>query len=128
MSGVAPRARVRPSRQAGLPAIAYRGRAPVAKGRAMPGFPDDERFSFDRDGMDWREEQHRAALSGPYRELYLNHLDIALVLSRMAGRTRAQFDSPGDFPGSAMYVKALEQVAARLRQADYVPGNEEIPA
>jgi hypothetical protein len=92
----------------------------------MPGFPDDERFDFNTDEMDWRPDRVQAARDGAYGDLYLHDLDVAIVLERWAKNALDQGILTGQ--SAEGFVRALEEVAAHLRQADYVPGNGEVPA
>jgi hypothetical protein len=92
----------------------------------MPGFPDDERFDFNKDGMDWRPDQVQAARDGAFGDLYRHDLDVAIVLDRWAKNMRHRDSLTGQYAEG--FAHALEEVAARLRQADYVPGNGEVPA
>ncbi|MDT0387851.1 hypothetical protein [Streptomyces dubilierae] len=91
------------------------------------GFSDDERFSFDKEEIDWQPQRSQDALEGPYRDVYLNHLDLAVVLTQWAKNVR-ELPDYGDSKRYDGYADALDEVAAHLRQADYVPGNGEIPA
>ncbi|NUV60672.1 hypothetical protein [Streptomyces sp. CAI-85] len=92
----------------------------------MTGFSDEERWDFDTSDMDWQEDRVQAARDGEFGDLYRNHLDVAVVLTRWA---KAVGDQPeyGTTEHAQGFIQALEEVAARLRQADYVPGNGEVP-
>jgi hypothetical protein len=92
----------------------------------MPGFSDDERVDFNTDEMDWRPDRVQDARDGVHGDLYLHDLDVAIVLERWVKTVRAEDVLTGQ--SAEGFVRALEEVAAHLRQADYVPGNGDVPA
>ncbi|MEU4067409.1 hypothetical protein AB0F25_34280 [Streptomyces wedmorensis] len=87
---------------------------------------DAELLDFDTSELgDWDEGRAQSALNGQSGELYRNHLHIAMHLSQWAEReTERTKGSDTDELRSAGFVHALEEVAAHLRQTDYLPGSD----
>jgi hypothetical protein len=82
--------------------------------------PDEELLNFDTSALeDWDEEGSRAALHGEHGVLYRNHLHMALLLDRWAKAERRRTDTDARY--RAGYAQALEDLAAFLRQAYYLP-------
>ncbi|MEV5434334.1 hypothetical protein [Streptomyces sp. NPDC052701] len=83
--------------------------------------PDDEELlDFDTGTLeDWDEGRARAALEGEYGALYRNHLRIALKLDQWARAESRRTDTDARYRSG--YVQALEDMAAFLRQAFYLP-------
>ncbi|MGW7073687.1 hypothetical protein ACWGII_39755 [Streptomyces sp. NPDC054855] len=84
---------------------------------------DQELLDFDKTALaDWDEGRSQAALEGEDAALYRNHLHIAMHLDQWAGREQERGKGSSDEERhSAGYVRALEDVAAFLRQAYYLP-------
>ncbi|MEV5439349.1 hypothetical protein AB0K80_25555 [Streptomyces sp. NPDC052682] len=85
---------------------------------------DEELLHFDTSALeDWSEERAGAALNGAHGALYRNHLHIALLLDRWAEAERGRTDTGAGY--RAGYAQALEDMAAFLRQAYYLPEDQE---
>ncbi|MFE1731693.1 hypothetical protein ACFW6X_16250 [Streptomyces bacillaris] len=87
---------------------------------------DAELLAFDKSAHeDWDEERAQEALNSEDGKLYRNHLHIAMHLSQWAEREteRTKGDDTDELRTTG-FVHALEEVAAHLRQADYLPGSD----
>ena len=81
--------------------------------------PTPEIFDFDTESLDdYNEDRINAALS-EHPAILVNHLHIAAHLSAWATRLDEDTLNPEKDSG---FSSALREIAAHLRQADYVPG------
>jgi hypothetical protein len=79
---------------------------------------EDQLLDFDRSRLaSWSQERQHQALAD-HRELYLNHLTIAKHLDFWIGNLDAQ---PSLHADQEEFIAALREVAAHLRQGDYLP-------
>jgi hypothetical protein len=80
--------------------------------------PTSEIFDFDTGDMDYREEKATDALLS-HPAIYINHLEMARRLIVWTDRAR-KLDMGGiEFTNG--FCRGLEEVAAFLRQGDFVP-------
>ena len=85
---------------------------------------DAELLNFDKSVLaDWDEEQAQAALNGEARALYRNHLHVAMQLDQWAQRVSQRDVDDTEALRMDGFKQALEEVAAHLRQTDYLPRN-----
>lgn len=82
--------------------------------------PTPNFLDFDTDGLDGDANQVAQALSRQ-PATYVNHLLIALHLDTRATQTVQGGPGPDD-QQSQGYIKAMREVAAQLRQGDFLPG------
>ncbi|AMY53431.1 hypothetical protein [Rhodococcoides fascians] len=75
-------------------------------------FDESELASYDQRAVDKALREHPA--------IYLNHLEIAEHLDAWAAAVDRDHTSPPGAGGA--YQTAIREIAAHLRQADYVPG------
>ncbi|WP_020111604.1 hypothetical protein [Rhodococcus sp. 114MFTsu3.1] len=75
-------------------------------------FDTDELASYDQTTVDQALRDHPA--------IYLNHLEIAEHLDAWAEAIDKDHTQPPNSDGA--YQTAIREIAAHLRQADYVPG------
>lgn len=85
--------------------------------------PTPDIFDFDPEKLADYDTEKIDKILVEQPALYLNHLRIALSISGWASRVREV--SPTDAYQRG-YAKALREVAAHLRQGDYVEGGEMI--
>lgn len=81
-------------------------------------------FEFDRERLaDFDEDRISEALAA-HPELYLNHLRMAEHITGWAKRLERenQDGAAGGLFDYTQFIEALREVAAHLRQADWVPG------
>lgn len=79
--------------------------------------PDSRLFDFDTNAIHWNQKASDEALRD-YPEIYRNHLAIAIAI--------ADWESNLD-EDDRDFRKALRDVAAHLRQADFVPNGVLMP-
>lgn len=83
---------------------------------------DVELLNFDTSMLaDWDEGRAQAALNGEAGALYRNHLHIAMHLDQWAERVGQWDVGDTNAPRMEGFKQALEEVAAHLRQTDYLP-------
>lgn len=85
--------------------------------------PTPKLFDFDADNLEMYEPEKIDEIFAEHPAVYLNHLAIARHLSAWARRDRQNRTPDADdasYLGS--FAHALDEVAAHLRQGDYVPG------
>jgi hypothetical protein len=79
---------------------------------------EEQLLDFDRGRLaHWSQERQDAALTD-HRELYLNHLAIAKHLDFWVTNLDSR---PALEGGDEDFIRALREVAAHLRQGDYLP-------
>lgn len=84
--------------------------------------PTPNVFDFDVDRLaDYRPERIDSVLD-EQPELYVNHLTIAKSIEGWAERLLDRSSASSDEQFDKGYAQALREVAAHLRQADYVRG------
>ncbi|MFB0619058.1 hypothetical protein [Streptomyces sp. AGS-58] len=82
--------------------------------------PFEELLAFDTGDLeDWDEGRALAALGGRHGALYRNHLLIALRLDAWAEAESRRTDTDARY--RAGYTRALQDMAAFLRQTYYLP-------
>jgi hypothetical protein len=87
--------------------------------------PTPDVFNFDTSDLATYDPEKIDEILGQQPALYLNHLHIARSLNSWATRLESgeYSDRPfGEDPFQQGYARALQEVAAHLRQADYVEG------
>lgn len=82
-------------------------------------FSVEDLLAFDRSKLAHPEQEPTDWALSNFRDLYLNHLVIARHLDRWAENLEEGFGLDAEFRRGV--VHALREVAAHLRQADYVP-------
>jgi hypothetical protein len=80
----------------------------------------DDYRDFDKSELQNYDEDVVAQAAEEYPEIYDNHLQIAAQLDGWARRNR-QISLPPTRDYDEGWARALEEVAAHLRQAEYVP-------
>jgi hypothetical protein len=79
---------------------------------------EEQLLDFDRSRLaGWSQEREDQALA-EHRELFLNHLTIAMHLDFWIGNLDEQ---PSLHADQEEFTSALREVAAHLRQGDYLP-------
>jgi hypothetical protein len=79
---------------------------------------EEQLLDFDRSRLaSWSQQREDQALA-EHHELYLNHLAIAKHLDFWIGNLHAQLSLHAD---REEFISGLREVAAHLRQGDYLP-------
>ncbi|KAB7761769.1 hypothetical protein [Mycolicibacterium mucogenicum] len=87
--------------------------------------PTPDIFDFDAEQLACYDQDRIDTILVEQPALYVNHLRIARSLRGWASRMKRDTPSIGDEFRKG-YVQALREVAAHLRQGDYVEGGEMI--
>ncbi|WP_149264373.1 hypothetical protein [Actinomadura sp. K4S16] len=88
----------------------------------MPAPSDENLLDFDTNRLaNWDEQHARRLLAGDDAVLYRNHLAIAKWIDGWAETLGKDNDEDPD-SYSAGFEKGVREIAAHLRQGDYVPG------
>ena len=83
--------------------------------------PTPDMFDFDADRLDDYDPLRVAEALEEHPALYVNHLQLAQYLQSWRESVEEDSRFGGDPAFKKGYVDALNQVAAHLRQADYLP-------
>ena len=83
--------------------------------------PTPSIFDFDPERLADYDEDRVAEALEDYPALYVNHLHIAQHIQGWAERVESGQSGHGDPTFNKGYVQALREVAAHLRQCDYLP-------
>lgn len=84
---------------------------------------DDELFDFDRSRLaHWDDAGPFARALSRASDLYRNHLIIAKWIDQWITGLEDMKQDPSLGEGHEDFIQALREIAAHLRQADFLPG------
>ncbi|WP_037219204.1 hypothetical protein [Rhodococcus sp. JG-3] len=86
--------------------------------------PSPTYFDFDTTNLEDYDPERVATALREHPAIYLNHLELAQHLTNWADRL--DVDIPKKDEDGIAYTDALREVAAHLRQADYIPGGDQL--
>ncbi|MBP5897951.1 hypothetical protein [Streptomyces scabiei] len=85
---------------------------------------DEQLLDFDKPEIDWRPERAAAALTGPYADIYRNHLTVARWADGYAERYQASNMAAASPEHRDGFVEGVLWMAAFLRQGDLLPDGD----